>query len=316
MAAIILQIATHYHKYQILTPTNFNSFLSESQPNIGYLSTHFDLDVPKFRKIFPKKDSLWISTVREVSDQVNSFIRFLKFQQYYRPDDFTKTLQLFESGKVSEIHQPLLNGGITYILYQCRQIKDFEKFKLCAENVSSEFDLVIPINRINEGLIMLQKLTCLPLSDFAYINKKVSASDFKMSEQNMSALLSHHKQAVWFYNQSSSLFDKKFDEFQSQYCDSYNCKNEIDQLKEENRKLEESCGISRSNSDRFAGINLNWDKLRRNDSLAIRCLSFGVDDGFHEHFDVYNKYVREKDEKAVNKIAKEWINMTIKLSLY
>ena len=253
---------------------NFGFYVKGDHSNIGYDLTHFRLNVSKFKKLFPKRESLWLSSVRNVHDQVNSLIRFLKLQNYYQPANFKETLQLFKMGKREKKIWPFTNGGISWILYECVDIKDFENFKLCANNISSEFDIVIPTNRIDEGLIMLHKLSCLPLVDFAYTKKKVSSGDFTMSEQNMSIMLTYHEKAIWFYNYSSAIFEQKFNKFQEQHCNSYNCRNEIEELKKENRKLEEACEIHRSDFDQFAGIQMNWDKLRQNATLALRCLSF------------------------------------------
>ena len=81
LGAIILQIATHYHKYEILTPMNFGFYVKGDHSNIGYDLTHFRLNVSKFKKLFPKRESLWLSSVRNVHDQVNSSIRYLKLQK-------------------------------------------------------------------------------------------------------------------------------------------------------------------------------------------------------------------------------------------
>ena len=163
---------------------------------------------------------------------------------------------------------------------------------------------------------MLHKFSCLPLSDFACMKKKISSSDFKMSEQNMTTLLSYHQKEIWFFNRSVAAFNQKFDNFQAQYCSSYNCQQEIEELKEENRKAEESCGVSRSAFDRFSGINLNWEKLKKNDSLALRCIAYAIDDGCQGHFKLYNKYIRENEIDIVKKLANEWIKMTINTSLF
>ena len=316
VASIIAQIATHHHTQEILEYKDISHSLAHGHPNVGYHFAHWELDVAKFEKLFPKRETLWISTVRNVHDQVNSLIRYLKLQEHYYPSNFYKTLLKFKQGDRSGIMSPFLNGGISFMLHQCVRHHDFELFKTCAEKISREFDLIIPINRLNEGLIMLHKLSCLPLSDFAYMKKKISSSDFKMSEQNMTTLLSYHQKAIWFYNRSVAAFNQKFDNFQAQYCSSYNCQQEIGELKEENRKAEESCGVSRSAFDRFSGINLNWEKLKKNDSLAVRCIAYAIDDGCQGHFKLYNKYIRENETDIVKKLANEWIKMTINTSLF
>ena len=298
VASIILQIATHYRKYEILEYDQIRHYLENGHPNIGYHFTHWGLNVPKFKKLFPKQITLWISTVRNIPDQINSLIRFFDLQNHYNPGNFDKTLLRSKKRDRSEVTEPFRNGDISFILSECLKFNNFQAFKKCAQDTSSEFDLIIPINRLNEGLIMLHKITCLPLSDFAYMKKKVSASDFKLSQQNMSTLLSYHEKSIWFYNRSVDKFNHNFKEFQSRYCDSHNCRNEIDELKEENRKLESACGVSRSNLGRFSGINLNWEKLKRNESLALRCLSLAVDDSSQAHFKVYNKYIRENDTQV------------------
>ena len=316
VASIILQIATHYRKYEVLEYDQISYYLENGHPNIGYHFTHWGLNVPKFKKLFPKQETLWISTVRNVPEQINSLIRFFNLQHHYSPGNFDKTLMRFKKGGSSEVTEPFRNGGISFILSECLKLNNFQEFKKCAQDTSSEFDLIIPIHRLNEGLIMLHKITCYPLSDFAYMKKKVSSGDFKLSQQNMSTLLSYHEKSIWFYNRSVDEFNHKFNEFQSQFCVSHNCRNEIDELKEENRKLESACGVSRSNVGRFSGINLNWDKLKRNESLALRCMSLAVDDSSQAHFKVYNKYIRENDNDILKKTSQKWIEMTINRSLY
>ena len=173
VSSIIAQIAIHYHKYEILECDEISHYLPHEQPNIGYHFTYWGLEVPKFKKRFPKRETLWISTVRNVPDQVNSLIRFFKLEDHYYPANFSKTLEKFKQEDGSGgIVSPFVNGGISILLDQCVRHHNLETFKVCAENVSREFDLIIPIKKLNEGLIMLHKYSCLPLSDFPYMTKK------------------------------------------------------------------------------------------------------------------------------------------------
>ena len=116
VASIILQIATHYHKYEILEYDQISHYLENGHPNIGYHFTHWGLNVPKFKKLFPKQETLWISTVRNVPDQINSLIRFFNLQHHYNPGNFDKTLLRFKKGDRSEMTEPFQNGGISFIL--------------------------------------------------------------------------------------------------------------------------------------------------------------------------------------------------------
>ena len=168
ISAILLQIATHYHKYEIMTKKNVHSYLKRNGGKPGYSLTHFKLKISQLKHIFPKRDCWWISTTRNVYDQVNSMIKFYKLQNHYNPSNFHKTLKLFQKRTKSKILTPFTNGGTPIILLECRKFSDDFIFKSCAEKIANEFDLIIPTDRIDEGLIMLHKFTCLPLSDFAY----------------------------------------------------------------------------------------------------------------------------------------------------
>ena len=74
VASINLQIATHYRKHEIFEPGQMDTYIKQGHSNIGYLFFHDQLDVPKTKKVFPKHKFLWISTVRNVPDQINSFL--------------------------------------------------------------------------------------------------------------------------------------------------------------------------------------------------------------------------------------------------
>ena len=132
-----------------------------------------------------------------------------------------------------------------------------------------------------------------------------------MSQSNMTTLLSYHNRSMWFYKRSSAIFEQKFHEFQSKFCSSLNCTDEIEELREENRKLEESCGVQRLPVKRFANIYFDWEKMNKNESLALRCLSYGIRDGFTKQFDIYNKHIREKNKDIVGRILKDWIKVTL-----
>ena len=321
ISSILIQIATHYHKYEILVAKNLESYLKDSKGKHGYLVTHkFLKSLTIHEKLFPKKDFLWISTTRKVADQVISQIKFAHLQNFYTPKKFDETLKQFKkNGRynfVSDRTRPFWNGGSNQILYQCRPERNFEKFKLCAVEVFKEFDLIIPVDRLDEGLIMLHKMTCLPLSDFAYTKKKLSSEKFSMSPENMSALLAYHEQSIWFYNYASTEFAKQFHKFQDQFCDSFNCQKEVEQLKMENKKLEESCGLDRVQSKKFFNLNYDWDKLKQNYSLALRCLSFALNGSSHNEFRLYNEHLRNNDDRMVERIARDWINVLINKTFF
>ena len=316
MTAILLQIATHYHKYEIFMEDKLKNYFTQNQTNLGYSIFHYNLNsLQTFHKLFPKREFIWISTTRKVEDQINSIIKFHEVQKLYKPKKFGKMVKRFEKkGKYSSDGDiaPFHNGGTSFILYSCKRIEDFDLFKLCAEKIFSEFDLIIPVDRLNEGLVMIHKLTGLPLSDFAYINKYVSSDNFTLSPQNMSTILKYHEQSIWFYNHSSKIFDKIFREFQLIYCQSKNCRDEILDLKRENKKLEISCGIKRFTDFKFSSFSFDWNKLRANSSLALRCLSFGISGGdFGKYSQIYNRVIkRHPSDGTVDRIAKQWTRLT------
>ena len=314
ISSILTQIATRYHKYEIFIPKKYNFYLGQNGTSLGYVLSHFHLkSLQKFKKLFPKPEFIWISTTRNVEDQINSVINFMKLERYYEPSKFEEVVRLFEAQddknrprKHKTKLKPFWDGGTSFILYQCRQIENFEQFKTCAKDVVDNFDLIIPANKINEGLIMLHKITCLPLSDFAYVNKKVSTNRFKLSVQNMSTVLRFHKRSLWFYNYTSALFDRYFEQFRAEFCSNPNCESEIGQLQAENRKLTENCSLKRFDDVNFSTISYNWQLLRSNHSLALRCLSFAMSGNSFDYFKVYNKHIREPgydDEK----VADDWI---------
>ena len=315
ISSILIQIASHYHKYEILAANNLEQYLKENKTKHGYLVTHHYLkSLPLYKTIFPKKDFLWISTTRKVADQVISHIKFARLEEFYKPNKFDKTLRQFvNNGKHDlslNITRPFWNGGTRQILFQCHEEKDFERYKQCAQDIFKEFDLIIPVDRLNEGLIMLQKMTCLPLSDFAYTKKKLSSENFSMTPENMSALLAFQEKSIWFYDYASAEFAKKWSQFQSKNCKSFNCQNEVAELKLENKKLEDSCGLHRMNGQKFHNIDYDWEKLKKNDSLAVRCLSFALNGNSFNEFRVYNKDLQNnEDGTAIKKIASDWTRL-------
>ena len=318
ISSILLQIASHYHKYEILSPKDFESVLQKKKANYGYLLSHKGLSsLEDFKKIFPKEEFLWISTTRKVADQVNSHIKFRQLEKFYKPSKFHKILKKVKSGKKAEGSSPFHNGGTSFILNECRhKEKEFEKFKSCALKVFKEFDLIIPVDRLNEGLIMLHKMTCLPLSDFAYTNKKISSSHFKVSAQNMSEILKFHERSIWFYNHSSIEFEKRFQKFQSEYCETINCRTEIEELKRENEKLEESCGLNRKEEGKFINFDYKWKKLKKNDTLALRCLSFALSGNSYSAFRLYNEDIKKNDDTTVGRIARDWLKYVKNEDMY
>ena len=315
ISSILIQIATHYHKHEIVAANNLEQFLKENKTKHGYLVTHQYLkSLTLYKTIFPKKDFLWISTTRNVADQVISHIKFARSEEFYSPNKFDETLRQFVSNGKHDLNsiktRPFWNGGTRQILFQCRKERDFKKFKQCAQEIFKEFDLIIPVDRLNEGLIMLQKMTCLPLSDFAYTKKKLSSGNFSMTPENMSALLAYHGQSIWFYNYASAEFNKKFSQFQSKFCKSFNCQNEVAELNLENKKLEESCGLHRVNGEKFYNIDYDWENLKKNDSLAVRCMSFALNGNSFNEFRVYNKHLQNnEDGTAIKKIASDWTRL-------
>ena len=325
LSSIVTQIATHYHKYEILYTGTLEAFLNRNHKNLGYSVSHVKIEsVRDFQTLFPNKHFFWVSTTRNVADQVNSLINYRNVKNEFQPSNFYKVLDHFKkrmkNNEKSHFHMPtevlpLWEGGTSIILNRCRAIKIFEEFRSCAVDVFNHFDLIIPVNRMNKGIIMLHKLTCLPLSDFASLRKKVSSSHFKVSDQNMSEILKFHEQSIWFFNYTLVAFDKKFEQFQAQHCASRNCKNEILQLEEENAKLEQSCGVNRSNFNPERDVyrfQMDWKKLAGNSSLALRCISFAIDERYEKFFIQYNKIVssssQEKEDVAA-KIAAKWLKI-------
>ena len=179
--------------------------------------------------------------------------------------------------------------------------------------VLNKYKLVIPIDRFDEAMVVLHKLTCLPLSDFAYIKNKVNEHPFEMAPEDLNRLLQRQDCNKWLYETASQTFDKQFREIGQKYCTTENCTDEIAQLREENKKLAQNCGvIDVKTSGKMNTFLFDATKLRQDYNLALRCISFsfGVPGSV---FDEYNRILRSAQNLNFSKnyvarsLAESWM---------
>ena len=175
---------------------------------------------------------------------------------------------------------------------------NFTHFQTCATKIMDNIDLVIPREKFDESMIMLHKMSCLPLSNFAYIEKVHTKSNFRLSDQNMKKVLEYHKRDIWFSEKAREKFEKLFRKFQAEHCSSENCSAEVEQLREENRKLKIGCGYETKTYDKLhlTEFSVNWTKLLNDSDLALRCLSFSLTNDRTVMVKMYNEML-----KTVNK---------------
>ena len=196
------------------------------------------------------------------------------------------------------------------IFGSCRNLQG-EDFKACAKPVADFFDLIIPVERFDQGIIVLHKMTCLPLSDFAYLKMKDTSSNLQMSPQNMSVLLSYHKDKIWFFDYAAKKFEKTFDHIQREMCSKHNCEQELEELAKENQKLANDCGIQSSQSSDPVSRTLftfDFEKMRKDDDLALKCLPFALDGVTMKLHSSYNDVLRKNNSETFKKeLASIWL---------
>ena len=69
-------------------------------------------------------------------------------------------------------------------------------------------DLVIPREKFDESMIILHKMSGLPLSNFVYIEKVHTKSNFRLSDQNLKKVIEYHKRDIWFSEKAREKFEK------------------------------------------------------------------------------------------------------------
>ena len=290
---VLLQIAVHYHKYEV--PLNLQSIKENNFTNYGFLLNHTGLDfLEDFRKLFPKREYLWLSSVRNPENQIVSWIQYTKRMNLYSQKNFEKTLETTKSRSLEGFTHG--DGHMSYfILRSCAKFgRAGYKFEKCAREVIEEFDLIIPVERFNEGLVALHKMTCLPLSDFAYVKRLHHSEKFQLSTENISAILKFHEDDIFYHEYASKKFDAFFEEFQKKYCHSVNCSQEVELLLIENKKLEHDCGFRVSN---FVGkrqtYTLDFGKMKHDFNLALKCLPFAIERKNLHLINRYNEIIRQ-----------------------
>ena len=294
--SILLRIAFHYHKYEV--PRNLQTIkedVKKSFTNYGFLLDHTPLDnLEDFRKLFPKSEFVWLSSVRSPESQIISWIQYSNRMNMYSQKQIDKTLQTTKNRSLQGLTYG--DGHMSYfILSSCHKFGTFGyKFEKCAREVVDEFDLIIPVERFNEGLVALHKMTCLPLSDFAYVKRLHHSEKFQLSTENISAILKFHEDDIFYHEYASKKFDAFFEEFQKNYCHSVNCSQEVELLLIENKKLEHDCGFRVSN---FVGkrqtYTLDFEKMQHDFYLALKCLPFAIERKNLHLINRYNEIIRQ-----------------------
>ena len=294
--SILLRIAFHYHKYEV--PRNLQTIkedVEKSFTNYGFLLDHTPLDyLEDFHKLFPKTEFVWLSSVRSPGSQIISWIQYSKRMNMYSQKQIDKTLQTTKNRSLQGL--TLGDGHMSYfILSSCHKFGTFGyKFEKCAREVVDEFDLIIPVERFNEGLVALHKMTCLPLSDFAYIKRLHHTEKFHLSKENISAILSFHEDDIFYHEYASKKFDIFFDKLQRSYCNSVNCSQEVEQLLQENEKLETDCGFRVSTFvEKKQTYTLDFEKMQHDFNLALKCLPFAIERKNLHLIDRYNEIIRQ-----------------------
>ncbi|XP_075244961.1 uncharacterized protein LOC142339111 isoform X2 [Convolutriloba macropyga] len=323
--SIILQIATHHHKHEIVHTRGSYKSLKNEREEIGYfIPVEHQMLKPlnHFQKLFPKSKYLWIASSRKVEDQINSAVRWRNYERKFKGKRFNKTLvKAFKNESSSELEQAFFSDAMSYYLLGSCHHYSFPEFEICASEIMENMDLVIPREKFDESMVILHKITCLPLSDFAYIQMKRTTSDFKLSEENMKTILNYHKKDLWFEQKANEKFDQFFSTFQAEYCFSQNCSREVAQLREENEKLKIACKvIERRTRKRKHLVEFSFDTemLKKDSKLGLRCLSFSL--SVHSDFllDLYNEVLRETGHDGnlfADELAGKWIRKLNNLNL-
>ena len=92
--SIITKISMLYHKYEYVRPDEIKG----ERKRHGYFSEHYSLtSVDQFKRIFPKDQFIWLSSVRNPRDQLFSLIKFKNLITHYIPENFDRTYEGFLS---------------------------------------------------------------------------------------------------------------------------------------------------------------------------------------------------------------------------
>ena len=312
IASIILQIATHYHQFEIVQPEEIKNSPPKSK-NHGYLLQHAKLsNLTNFLTFFPKSEFLWVSSFRNPRDSAISWIQYHGWAKNYTTI-FKQTLEKFERGDFKGYHNHAFLNSMSEIIFDsCKKLSGTE-FERCANEVLEKFDLLIPVENFDQGLIMMQKQTCLPISDFAYLKLKYHAEKLRIKEEHMQEILKYREQDIWFYEKAKSKFDREFYRFHEEFCTSFNCEAEIAELHEENKKLERKCGLQYENEEAAAKkFSFDFSKIETDYKLALRCLSFAVQSRDKKLIRQYNEVLTEtkstnKGRKFYKKLGQLWL---------
>ena len=340
LAAILVQIATHYHNYEITYPAvlpflqkqlstqthkvrhenpaipksleysgNMNGLQNSTY---GYIIEHVRMNFKMMEKRFPRGQYCWVTTVREPLSQTYSRIKFSKLQNMYKGPGFDKIYAEQNANKFTKpSHMNIFKNEQSFFLFKdCSRSNN--NFDLeCTKKIYDNFDLVIPVDRFEEGILLLQKMLCFPTEDFAFIKNNVvsGTAPFKLSKNQEDFLMGNFKQTdSWFYNLSSEHFATKFNSMQKTYCISNNCETEIQQLREENRKLENLCGVKRIKEENRFTFDLQ--KLKDKPALILRCFSFVILPDHKKLLPHFNDLVKNSskfsDSEIVQKLADRW----------
>ena len=270
------------------------------------------LELKKFEKLFPRDKFLWIASFRNAEDQLNSGIRWRNYISRFRDTNFDEEFQKAIGNKDKEFEQMVLSNSMSYyLLGSCLEL-NFADFEVCANEILNKMDLIIPVDKFDESMVILHKLTCLPLEDFAYIQMKKTQTSLQLSDENMKKVVKFHAKDKWFEQKAREKFQTFFEQFQAKFCSSKNCSNEVSQLREQNEKLKEDCGLTNQKSRRLqhiAEFSFDWDKLSHNSQLALRCLSFALSVKNNFLIDLYNEFLygtRDNDTFA-DQLSLKWI---------
>jgi len=313
VSTILIQIASHYRNQQI---HNFKS--EKPQLNVGYMLSHYLLNNLTYaKKLFPKSKSIWFSTSRSPEQQFQSSMKYFQTQNYFSANNFDKTYKIYIESAIEKKYdppvylRPILNTGSKFTLSSCAYTITFNEFTECAEKVISNFDFIVPVEYIERGLIILHKLTCLPLSDFAFIRKKTSQGFLNLSQENKTTILKELKRDDWFYNYTKKKFENFFSIFQRQFCVSANCSVEVETLKQESAKLWKTCNFTwktRSSGSKKL-FSANWKFLLNDVAILLRCISFSIQDDSTEFFQILNNLVLQHnitDNLRQSLLAERW----------
>ena len=185
---------------------------------------------------------------------------------------------------------------------------NFTQFQSCATEIMNNMDLIIPQENFDESMIILHKLSCLPLSDFAYIEMKQTKMNFTLSDANLRKVLEFRQRDTWFERKARKKFETFFQTFQAEHCTSPNCSVEVDELRDESIKLKKACGIVHQLRGRLLQFSFDREKLQ-DPKLALRCLSFSLSNSNLILIDQYNDMLRHTldNENFADRLSTRWM---------